>query len=33
MRVEKDSFTTSGMIAKTETAEWDPVIGSLLTAI
>jgi uncharacterized protein len=33
MRVEKDPFTTSGMIAKTETAEWDPVIGSLLTAI
>ena len=31
--VEKDPFTTCGVIADTETAEWDPVIGPLLPTI
>ena len=31
--VAKDPFTTSGVIAETQTAEWDPVIGPLLNAL
>ena len=31
--VAKDPFATSGVIADLHIAQWDPVIGSLLTAI
>jgi uncharacterized protein YciI len=31
--VEKDPFTTSGVLAETEVVEWDPVIGPLLSAL
>ena len=31
--VAKDPFATSGVIADFQIAQWDPVIGSLLTAI
>jgi uncharacterized protein YciI len=31
--IEKDPFTTSGVIAKTEIAAWEPVIGPLVAAI
>ena len=31
--VAKDPFATSGVIADFQVAQWDPVIGSLLTAI
>lgn len=31
--VEDDPFTTSGVIAETQTAEWEPVIGPLLAAL
>ena len=31
--VAKDPFATSGVIADFQIAQWDPVIGPLLTAI
>ena len=31
--VEKDPFTPSGVIAQTDTAEWEPVIGPLLPVL
>jgi uncharacterized protein YciI len=31
--VEKDPFTPSGVIAQTDTAEWEPVIGPLLLPV
>jgi uncharacterized protein YciI len=31
--VEKDPFTTNGVIAETEITEWEPVIGQLLSAL
>jgi uncharacterized protein len=31
--IEKDPFTTSGVIAETEIATWEPVIGPLVAAI
>ena len=31
--VENDPFTTSGVVAETQTAEWEPVIGRLLAAL
>jgi uncharacterized protein YciI len=30
--IDKDPFTTSGVIAEATTAEWEPVIGPLLPA-
>jgi uncharacterized protein YciI len=31
--VEKDPFTPSGVIAQTDTTEWEPVIGPLLPVL
>jgi uncharacterized protein YciI len=31
--VKKDPFTPSGVIAQTDTAEWEPVIGPLLPVL
>jgi uncharacterized protein YciI len=31
--IDKDPFTTSGVIAEATTAEWEPVIGPLLPAL
>ena len=31
--IDADPFTTSGVIAETQTAEWEPVVGPLLSAI
>jgi uncharacterized protein YciI len=31
--VEKDPFSTNGVIAETTVTEWDPVIGPLLSAL
>ena len=31
--IDEDPFTTSGVIANATTAEWEPVIGPLLSAL